>query len=86
MLENTVYLVLSHIDGTYENEFLGIFSNLDRAKAFVEAGLSSTDVIAYSKITVHPIPLDKSFDFARFSENAVATFAKNEATGKLELV
>lgn len=85
MQKNEIYLVLSHVEGTYENEFLGVFSTPDTAKEFVQRSIDAgNSTIGYSKITVHPVPLDEPFNYISFGENAVATFAKVE--GKLQLV
>ena len=85
MENKEIYLVLSHVEGTYENEFLGVFSSPENAKAFIEAAIDAEkNTIGYSKITVHPVPLDMPFDFVSFNNNSVITFAKVD--GKLKLV
>ena len=85
MVKPEIYLVLSHVESTYENEFLGVFSSVDFAKNFVQCSIDAGDsTIGYSKITVHPVPLDEPFNFISFSDNAVAVFAKVD--GRLKLV
>jgi hypothetical protein len=85
-MNQEVYIVLSHIENTYQNEFIGIFSSVEKATTFCETMIEQAGAkLDYSKVTIHPISLDESFDYS-FSEKTLVSFTKNNETGLLELV
>lgn len=85
-MNQEVYIVLSHIENTYQNEFIGIFSDTEKAINFCNELIASAGAsLDYSKITIHPISLDESFDYS-FSEKILISFVKNSVTGILEKV
>lgn len=84
-MNQQVYIVLSHIENTYENEFIGIFTSTEKAISFCKEEIERLSPnLAYSKISIHPIGVDEAFDYS-FSNNTVAQFLKNPETGVLEL-
>lgn len=85
VMNQEVYIVLSHIENTYQNEFIGIFTSVEKAVEFCKSQiLTAGKKLVYSKITIHPITLDEAFDYS-FSDKTSATFVKNNESGVLEL-
>lgn len=81
-----IYLVLSHVDSSYQNEFVGLYTSVELAKSFVENLISKAgELLGYSKITIHPIVLDKPFDTA-FADVVLAEYGKKEGSNILQLL
>ena len=81
-----IYIVLSHLDVTYENEFLGIFTEVDLAKQFIADTFKDYEKFVYSKITIHPVEANRGFDYTSFSEATIFTYSKIERSKQLGFV
>jgi hypothetical protein len=84
-MEDTVYIILAHIEKNSENEFIGIFTDVVKSTIFCEDLIDKDKNLEFSKLTVHPIKLNEAFDYASFEDKVVVCFEKNSETGILEL-